>query len=185
LIAHLRAYFGFFGATRELAGFVNGPGERLLDIDGFAEIHARQRDGRVHVVGRRDHDTVDVFLLLEHLAIVGVTLGFRYQIILEMKNCRETRLGFLRINFGSGPGAGSRRGIGMINVLLQIGRVRVKVREVLVGVSPVHVTKSCEILAGKIDEIAPAHPAHSDTCDVQEVARRSKPAPQHVSRNNR
>jgi hypothetical protein len=72
----------------------------------------------------------------------------------------------------------------MINMLLKVGSVGIEARKVFVGISPVDVAKSGEVLAGEIDQIAAAHPAYSDARDVQNVARRSKPTPQHVTRNN-
>ncbi len=76
LIAHLRGEFGFLGAAGEMAGFFDTPGERLLHVDVLAEIHGGRGDGRVHVVGRGDDDGVDVFLVLEHVAVIFVALGF-------------------------------------------------------------------------------------------------------------
>src|ERR1700757_4871258 len=86
LIAHLRDYLRLFGATREPSSLINGPRERLLYIHRFAKIHAGQGDWRVHVVRSGDDDTIDVLLLLQHLAIVGITLRLGNQIILQMKN---------------------------------------------------------------------------------------------------
>ena len=75
LIAHLRGDFRCRGLLRELSDFLHGPGERLLHVHVLAEVHGRQRDGRVHVIGRGYHDRVDVLLLVEHLAVVGVAPG--------------------------------------------------------------------------------------------------------------
>ncbi len=77
LVAHLRGDFGFFGAAGEVAGFFDTPGERLLHVDVLAEIHGGGGDGGVHVVGSGDDDGVDVFLVLEHVAVIFVALGFR------------------------------------------------------------------------------------------------------------
>src|ERR1700726_1230864 len=101
LIAHLRGDFRFFGATRETARFVNGPSKWLLHVNMLAEGHGSQRDGRVHVIGSGDDDGLDVFLLLEHLAIVFVALGFG-QVGLELHHVRKLRLGLLAIELRYG-----------------------------------------------------------------------------------
>src|ERR1051325_1400251 len=75
LVAHLRGDLGLLGFPGELARFGYGPRERLLHVDVLAEFHGRERDGRVHVIGRSDDDGVDVLLFFEHLAIVFVALG--------------------------------------------------------------------------------------------------------------
>ncbi len=77
LVAHLRGDLGFLGAAGDVARLFDTPGERLLHIDVLAEIHGGRGDGRVHVVGRGDDDGVDVFLVLEHVAVIFVALGFR------------------------------------------------------------------------------------------------------------
>ena len=71
----------------EPAAFLHRPGQRLLHVHVLAEIHRGQRDQRVRVIGRRDHHGVDVLLLGEHLAVVGVAL----------------RLGNLRLQVGASP----------------------------------------------------------------------------------
>ena len=76
LVAHLRGDFGFLCTTRKFASFFDRPAERLLDVHMLAKLHGRQGNGGVHVVGRGDHDGVDILLALEHLAIVGVARGF-------------------------------------------------------------------------------------------------------------
>ena len=43
----------------------------------FAKVHGGEGDGSVHVVGSGDEDGVDVFLLVEHFAKVGVASGVR------------------------------------------------------------------------------------------------------------
>jgi hypothetical protein len=43
----------------------------------LAEVHGRDAIARMHVVGRRDDDAVDIFLLVEHLTVVGMPLNFR------------------------------------------------------------------------------------------------------------
>ncbi|MCX6894378.1 MAG: hypothetical protein NTZ16_02485 [Verrucomicrobia bacterium] len=65
--------------------------ERLLAIDVFAGADCRHGNHRVRVVRRGDHHGVNVLLLLQHLAVVGVKL----------------RLGITRDD---------RRGVGGVNV---------------------------------------------------------------------
>ncbi len=55
---------------------MHGPGERLLHVHMLAQVHRRFGDHRVVVIGRRDDDRVDVFLLGEHLAEVVILWSF-------------------------------------------------------------------------------------------------------------
>ena len=41
----------------------------------FAMLHGRQSDRRVHVVRRGNHNCIDVGLVFEHVAKVGVASG--------------------------------------------------------------------------------------------------------------
>ena len=78
LVAHLRDGLRRLPRlARQLARFVHRPAQRLLHVDVLAEIERGHRDRRVHVIGRRDDDRVDVLLLLEHQAVVGVALLLR------------------------------------------------------------------------------------------------------------
>ena len=83
------ATFGALGLARELPRFGDRPGQRLLHVDVLAEIHRRQRDRRVHVVGRRDDDGVDVLLLVEHLPVVLVARGARQVLVLQALHPRD------------------------------------------------------------------------------------------------
>ncbi len=74
LIAHLRGDFGFLGALRQLPSFIDGPGERLLHVDVFTESHGGESDRRMHMVRSGDEDSVDILLVLEHVAIVLIAL---------------------------------------------------------------------------------------------------------------
>ena len=65
--------------------------QRLLHVHVLAEIHRRQRDRRVHVIGRRDDDRVDVLLPLEHLAIVLIALRARQMLGLQAPHARDLR----------------------------------------------------------------------------------------------
>ena len=77
LVSHLGLQLAGNRLAREPAALVHGPGQRFLHIDMFAQVHGRERDVRVHVIGRGHHHRVDVLLLLQHLAVVGVALGLR------------------------------------------------------------------------------------------------------------
>jgi len=77
LIPHLRGKFGFGRTFRQLAGFGDRPSKGLLDIDMLADVHTRESDGGMHVIGSGDDDGVDVLLLVEHDAIIVVALGLR------------------------------------------------------------------------------------------------------------
>ena len=107
--------------------------------------------------GRGHDDSVNVFLLLQHLAIVGITLGLGDQVVLQMQNRFEAPLGFLRFRRGH-RGAGIAR---VVDMALQVGSVRIQPRKVLVRVAPVHIAERHDVLAGQIDQIAAAHAAHA------------------------
>ena len=75
LVAHLGDDLRVvLGLLRQLPRLFDRPAQRLLHVDVLAEVHRGQGDRRVHVIGRRDDYRVDVFLLLQHLAIVAVLL---------------------------------------------------------------------------------------------------------------
>ncbi len=58
----------------QLAGFVDRLGQGFLAVDVQPLLHGPHRDRGVHVVGGRDVDRVEVFLLIEQLAPVLVNL---------------------------------------------------------------------------------------------------------------
>ena len=75
LIAHLGHDIVLMGGLGEDARFEDGMGDRLLHVDVLAAAHAFHRDVGVRMVGRSDDDGVDVLLLVEHLAEIGVEGG--------------------------------------------------------------------------------------------------------------
>ena len=77
LVAHLGHDLIFVGRLGEDAGFEDGMGDRLLDVDMLASAHALHGDVSVRMVGRGDDDRVDVLALVEHLAEVGEQRGLR------------------------------------------------------------------------------------------------------------
>ena len=64
LDAHLGHQLVGGGELAETTRFLEGAGEGLLAVDVFTKLHRRHRDGCVQVVGRADHDRID---LLVHL----------------------------------------------------------------------------------------------------------------------
>ena len=70
-----------FGVCRALRASLRASStdqvQRLLHVDVLVEIERGHRDRRVHVIGRRDDDRIDVLLLFEHQAIVGIALLLR------------------------------------------------------------------------------------------------------------
>jgi len=87
LVAHLSGELGFvFGLGGEFAALINRPAERLLNINVLVEVHSGESDRGMHVVGSSDDNAVDVLLLLEHFAIVGIALGFGDEIVFEMQD---------------------------------------------------------------------------------------------------
>src|SRR3974390_1199821 len=87
------------------------------------------------------------------------------------------------IRVGRRSGAGSS-GVRMIDVRLEVGNVCVKAGKILVGVSPVHVAQSHNVLTGEIDEIAAAHSAYTDASDIEKVARRSETTSEYMPGND-
>lgn len=181
LVAHLRGNLGFRGALGELPGFVDGPTEGLLHVNVLVQIHGGESDGRVHVIGRGDDDGVDVLLLFQHFAIVRIALGLGQHVVLQVKNLRQTSLGFCGFFWRHG-GTGFA---GMINMTLQVRNIGIQAREVLVRVVPIDIANRHDILAGQIDHVAAAHAADADASDIQQVTRRCKTATQYVPGQNR
>ena len=120
LIAHLRGDLGFLGAPRQLPGFINRPGKRLLHVDVFSQSHRGKGDVRVHVIGRGDEDGVDVLLMLEHIAIVLIALGLRQVLILQTNHSLQAGLGLNAIELDGGL-AGNGLRIRLIETFLQVG----------------------------------------------------------------
>ena len=77
VVAHLRDQAGFLRHPRHHPRLLDGVGHRLLHIDMLARAQRRQRDRRVHVVGRGDHHRLDVLPLLQHHAVILEPLGAR------------------------------------------------------------------------------------------------------------
>ena len=75
LVAHLRDDLVFLGGLGHRAAFGDRVGQRLLAVDVLAVLHGGDRGHGVVMVGRGDHDGVDLFgHLVEHLAEVAELL---------------------------------------------------------------------------------------------------------------
>jgi hypothetical protein len=74
LVAHLRGEAGVLCFARQLPCFGDGPCQRFLNIDMFSKIHRSESNWRMHVVRSRNYNRIDVFLTIEHLAVILVTL---------------------------------------------------------------------------------------------------------------
>jgi hypothetical protein len=72
LVAHLGRDLVLRRGIPEGVRFEDRVAERLLAVDVLAHPHRHHGRRRVDVVGRADHDRVDVLLLLEHAAEVDV-----------------------------------------------------------------------------------------------------------------
>ena len=71
LVAHLAHDAVRLGGLEELLRLPERAHERLLHVDVLAHLHRADRDGGVHVVGRRDGDRIELRAhLVEHLAVV-------------------------------------------------------------------------------------------------------------------
>ncbi len=134
------------------------------------------------MVGRSDHDGIDVLLAIEHLAKIRVTCGFREAFGLQLDHPIDARLGFdgierhLRL-------ARRRRGR-QLDALLQPLDFNFEPVESSIGIAPVHVAKRDDVLACEVDQISATHAADSNGGDVQRIARRSESTTEDVPRNN-
>ena len=105
LVAHLRHDLRVRGGFLHRARFHHRVRQRLLHINMLLRLHCTQRNHGVHVIGRRDHDGIDVLLLVEHLTIVRILHGLRVR-LLDLLPGRQIRLR------GCCPTRDPRRGIG-------------------------------------------------------------------------
>src|SRR5439155_9349083 len=131
---------------------------------------------------RGDYDGVNVLLAVEHFAKVGIASGFGEALGFELDHAIDASLGFDGIERRAGL-AGRRRG-GQLDAFLQALDIEVKAIKTFVGVRPVHIAESDDVLAGEIDEIRAAHAADANGGDVERVAGRSDSAAKNVSGNN-
>src|SRR4030081_935158 len=99
LVTHLRCDSHFFSAARQPAGFINRPSQWLLYVNMFIQVHSRQRDWRVHVIGGGHYHGVNVFLALEHLAVILIVFRFRPVLGLQTNHPPEPLLGLPAIEF--------------------------------------------------------------------------------------
>ncbi len=186
LVAHLRRDFRFLRALGKLARFGDGPRQRLLHVDGFLQIHRGERDRRVHVIGGRDENRVDVFLLVEHLAIVGIALEFREVHVFQALHSLDANLCALGVE---GLEAGGdllwRQHRRIFEALLRGFDFGVEAVEAFVGVAPIDVADGDDILVGEIDEIRAAHAADADAGDVEQIAGRRVAAAENMARHDR
>ena len=149
----------FGGAPRETPAFLHRPGQRLLHVHVFAEIHRRERDVRVRVIRRRDHHRVDVLLLLEHLAVVVVTLRLR-KLRLQLQPAVDLRLRALALHVVGGLREP------LLRLLELLAGCR---RNAYVDVAPVDVAQRDDVLARQRLQVGAAHAADAHGRDVDAV----------------
>ena len=158
LVAHLGDDLGALGRLAQHAGLVDRPGQRLLHVDVLAQLHGRLGDHGVGVVGRGDDHAVDILLLFEHLAIIGVALRLAVSLL-------KLDGGWVRLAIAA-PGSA--------------GHGRVHVPEVHIGqrddvLPPVH----------DLGRVGRALAAAADDGDVDRLARRQVAGPaQDMTRND-
>src|SRR4051812_6685391 len=191
LVAHLRRQLRHaLRLAGELARLGNRPAQWLLHVDVLAEVHRRERDRRVHVVGCRDDDAVDVFLLVEHVAVVAIAPGARQRLLqrLHARDRRRHPLAFERRQRHFRPALRVEAYLTALLAVepsLLVGDVGVEAGEALVGVVPVDVAQRDDVLGREVDEIAAALTADADGGDVEAIARRSLAASEDVARDDR
>ena len=139
------------------ARFVHGIRERLLHVHVLAALHRGLRGDGVQVIRRRDHDAVDVLLLVEHLAEIRVARGL-VELFLELQSLRPILL---------------------LVVLQLLGDFALRVAKIDVG-------ERHEILRlRQLERVLRAHPAKADDRKVDRVARRLKShSAQNVARHD-
>ena len=82
LVAHLRGDPRLLGGFADLAAFPHGANERLFAVYVLALRQRPEGDREVHVVGRADHDGVDVLVhLVEHHAVVAESRNVREGVV--------------------------------------------------------------------------------------------------------
>src|SRR5262245_56783039 len=190
LVAHLRCEASVLCFARELPCFVDGPCQRLLNIDVFSELHRSESDWRMHVIRRRNYSRIDVFLTIEHLTIILVTLCAREMFVFQ-SNCpvdlrsEPLPLDFLEWRFG--PALCIE--VGFVRwpcqTLARPFNIAIKAIEAFVREAPIDVTHRNDIFRCKIDQIGTALAAHSHSRDVQAVAWGCEASPYNVSRHYR
>ena len=74
LVAHLSGDLLRLGELAQLAGLVNIVAQRLLAVDGQPGVEGADAGGKVTVIGRGDPNGVEMFLLIEELAVVAIDL---------------------------------------------------------------------------------------------------------------
>ena len=87
LDAHLRHQPQLLRRLGQQAGFIYIVRERFLAIDMFAGLHGGHGNQCVRVIRRGDKHRLNVFLLVEHLAVVRVKL--RVGVFLERMSARR------------------------------------------------------------------------------------------------
>ena len=138
LIAHLCLQLRLGRALRgEPAAFLHRPRQRLLHVHVFAEIHRRERDERVRVIRRGNDHRVDVLLLREHLAVVGVALGLRQSAPAAAAN--SLICVWIGRSFCCASVASARRLFAVFDLLRDVGEARV-------DEGPVHVAHGDQVL---------------------------------------
>ena len=190
LVAHLRRDACALRFASELPRFGDGPRQRLLHVHVFAEIHRRQCDQCVHVVGRGDDDRVDVLLLVEHLAVVLIARGARQMVGLQPLHPLDLPGHALSLDGGQrrlrpALRVATRPIRRPIQPRLLVRYVAVERGKPFVRVLPVDVAERNDVLGGEVDEVRAALTAHADRGDVQRVARRRHAAAEDVPWNDR
>src|SRR5215470_15388224 len=188
LVAHLRCEPSVLCFARELPCFVDGPCQRLLNKDVFSELHRSGSNWRMHVIRRCNYNRIDVFLTLEHLAVILVTLCPR-QMLVSQTNCpvdlrSEPRpLDFLEWRFGPALRIEVRFVRGPCQTLARSFDIGIKAIEAFVREAPIDVTHRNDIFRCEIHKIGTALAAHSHSRDVQAVAWGREASPYDVSRH--
>ncbi len=75
LHTHLRGNALLPGGFRKQPGFVKSTGEWLSTVNMLAEVHCCHGDDSVGMVRSADDNAIDLFVLVEHLAVVTICLG--------------------------------------------------------------------------------------------------------------
>src|SRR5262249_61618737 len=141
----------------------------------FSKIHRSKSNWRMHVVRSRNYNCIDVFLTIEHLAVILVTLCAG-QMFVSQTNCpvdlrsEALPLDLLEWRFGLALRIEVRFVRWPCQTLARSFNIGIKAIEAFVREAPIDVTHRNDIFRCEIHQIGAALSAHSDSRDVQAVA---------------
>jgi len=103
------------------------------------------------MVRRSDQDSVDVLLVFEHVAIVGVAFGLRQMFCLEFDHSSSRAWAFMdRTPQAARPAVA---GQAVLFAFFTLSMSRLEPVKSFVGIAPVHVAEAQDVLACEVDQL--------------------------------